>query len=98
MVQCVSLWSEQQQQVLLTLVMVIRTKQIIGLKLGSCFLLLPASPLITSLLSWDQHHHTHRNKHTHLQIPSLSVTELQCQLTHFVVLFIVTEVIQREQR
>ncbi len=41
MVHFVSLWSEQQQQVLLTLSMVIRTKQIIGLKLGSCFLLLP---------------------------------------------------------
>lgn len=37
------LWSEWQQQVLLTRLMVIRTKQIIGLKLGSCFLLLPAA-------------------------------------------------------
>lgn len=59
------------QQVLLTLVMVIRTKQIIGLKLCSCFLLLPAAaacPLIASLLSWDQCAHTHLTQtHTRLQ-------------------------------
>lgn len=30
----------------------------------SSLLLLPACPLITFLLSWDQHAHTHRNKHT----------------------------------
>lgn len=38
---------QQQQQVLPTLaMMVIRTKQIIGLKLGSCFLPLPAAALL----------------------------------------------------
>lgn len=62
-VQSTSPWPQWQQQVLLTLVMVIRTKQIIGLKLCSCFLLLPAAaaacPLIASLLSWDQCAHTH---------------------------------------
>ena len=66
--QSTSLWPQRQQQVLLTLVMVIRTKQIIGLKLCSCFLLLPAAaacPLIASLLSWDQRAHTHLDKHTH---------------------------------
>lgn len=62
LVQPSSLGPQRQQQVLLTLVMVIRTKQIIGLKLCSCFLLLPAAaarPLIGSLLSWDQRAHTH---------------------------------------
>lgn len=74
MVQCVSLWSESQQQVLLTLLMVIRTKQIIGLKPGSCFLLLPAAAaclstnnLITELGSARSHTpkqtHTCRNPH-----------------------------------
>lgn len=62
------------QQVLLTLVMVIRTKQIIGLKLCSCFLLLPAAaacPLIASLLSWDQCAHTHLTQtHTRARAPA----------------------------
>ena len=31
----------------------------------SCLLLLPACPLITSLLSWDQHAHTQKQTHTH---------------------------------
>ena len=31
----------------------------------SCLLLLPACPLITSLLSWDQHAHTQIQTHTH---------------------------------
>lgn len=44
---CVLVVVEWQQQVLPTLLMmVIRTKQIIGLKLGSCFLLLPAAALL----------------------------------------------------
>lgn len=73
LVQPSSLGPQRQQQVLLTLVMVIRTKQIIGLKLCSCFLLLPAAaarPLIGSLLSWDQRAHTHWDKHTHAFKPT----------------------------
>lgn len=73
LVQLSSLGPQRQQQVLLTLVMVIRTKQIIGLKLCSCFLLLPAAaarPLIGSLLSWDQRAHTHWDKHTHAFKPT----------------------------
>lgn len=90
MVQCMSLWSDQQQQVPLTLLVVIRTKQIIGLKLGSCFFLLPAAAaclstnnLITELGSARSH--TETNTHTHLQIPALSVKELPSQLSLFVV-------------
>lgn len=71
MLQCVSLWSEWQQQVLLTPLMVIRTKQIIGLKLGSCFLLLPAAAaclstnnLITELGSACAHTLKQTDTHT----------------------------------
>lgn len=67
-----------------------RTKQIIGLKLGSCFFLLPAAAaclstnnLITELGSARSH--TETNTHTHLQIPALSVKELPSQLSLFVV-------------
>lgn len=62
----------------------------------SCLLLLPACPLITSLLSWDQHAHTQwNNKHT----PADTLT-LCCRATVSLTLTIInrTAVLQREQR
>ena len=83
MVQCASLRSEQQQ-VLLTRLMVIRSKQIIGLKLGSCFLLLPAAAaclstnnLITELGSARSHTHSH-TLNTHTDILTLSESYSVC--------------------
>lgn len=95
---------------LLTRVVVIRTKQIIGLKLGSCFLLMPAAAaclstnnLITELGSACSHTqkqtHTPADTLTHRLSQSYSELELySVELTPFVVVFIVTVVIQWEQR